>query len=116
MKILIIILLLSTPLCAEWTTQDTVFQTIFTGTMAIDCWQTYKFLYIDHDGSEKNPIIGKYPSKQKLFTLWGIALFSHTFISYSLPKPYRTFWQFFWIGVETNAIHHNYSCGTKINF
>ena len=125
MKKIIFILffiLITSPLLAHdpWTTQDTILQTVTIGTIAIDAWQTYTFLYTgDYRKQgyyETNPILGKYPSKQRFFAYQGSCMILHTTISYILPKPYRTFWQFIWIGIESDYIYHNYSCGVRIKF
>lgn len=122
--ILIIILFISYPIFAEsndkWITEDTVLQTMFLGTLFIDAWQTYTFLYTgdyrERGYYEKNPILGKYPSKKRFFSYWSACAIGHTIISYILPKPYRAFWQFIWIGIESNYIYHNYKLGVRLNF
>jgi hypothetical protein len=123
-KLLFILLLLSAPLYAEtsyeWTTQDTILQSIVIGTILMDCWQTYTFLYTgdyrERGFYETNPILGKYPSKKRYFIYWPSCVLIHTSISYLLPKPYRTIWQSVWIGIEIKYIHLNYSCGVRTKF
>lgn len=122
--ILILFLFISYPVFAEyndkWIAEDTILQTAFLGTLTIDTWQTYTFLYTeDHREQgryEENPILGKYPSKKRFFSYWSACAIGHTLISYYLPKPYRNFWQLIWIGVESNYIYHNYQAGVRINF
>jgi len=103
-----------------WAVEDTILQGTFLGVMFVDCWQTYDFLYkdnrIDEDSTycESNPILGKYPSKQKVFTCWALAAVGHTTISYLLPKPIRNIWQGCWIAIEGDAVHHNYCSGVRV--
>jgi hypothetical protein len=118
MKYILILLFIPSTLFAEWTTQDTVFELTSLSLISIDAWQTYTFLYTGNykqkGHHEDNPILGKYPAKQKFFTYWTTCIIGHSIVSYILPKPYRSFWQFFWIGAELKTIHHNYQMGVRL--
>lgn len=121
MRTLIIILIMSFPIYAsDWDTQDTILQTAFIGTLSIDAWQTYTFLYTgdyrERGFQEGNPIFGNHPSKQKFFFLNGIWIIFHTTIAYLLPNPIRNIWQIVWIGDEIFCIYHNYKCGVRFSF
>lgn len=104
----------------KWTKEDTILQGIFITTLAIDMWYTYTFLYTGNYRErgiyETNPILGKYPSKNKLYLYSISGAILHTGITYILPKPYRNMWQSFWIGGEMYAINYSYSLGIKLKF
>jgi hypothetical protein len=100
-----------------WTIQDTVLQSVFVAFLTIDVLQTYTFLYTsDNPCKEGNPILDEHPSKKKFFAYNSICLIGHTFITYLLPKSFRTIWQSIFITTELSCISYNYYAGVRISF
>lgn len=98
----------------EWDKEDIALQTIFTIETIIDWKQTKQFI---KDGfAETNPFLGSHPSQRKIDIIIGSSILLHAGISHILPKKYRNYWQLIWIGIEGQAIHHNYQAGVKITF
>lgn len=118
MKIIFLLLLisLSTPVYAfdKWDKEDIILQSIFTLETLIDWKQTKVFT--KKGIRESNPFLGEYPSQKKIDSLIGASILLHAGISHILPKKYRTYWQLIWIGIEGQAIHHNYRTGVKFTF
>ena len=66
---------------------------------------------------ETSPLLGTHPSRDKIDLVFGGGILAHTAIAYLLPHPYRTYWQSFWIGVETEAVYANYyKAGIRFRF
>lgn len=85
--------------------QDWIMQGVFTSLVYIDWRQTKRFR---EDGiAETNPILGKYPSQQKVDNLIFLGAVSHVFISWALPKKYRATWQVGFSFIELNAVINN---------
>ena len=98
----------------KWDKEDIALQSIFTIETLIDWKQTKTF--IQAGGKESNPFLGAYPSQKKIDILIGSSILLHAGISHILPKKYRNYWQLIFIGIEAQAIHHNYQTGVRINF
>lgn len=118
MKIVLTLLLifLSTPVYAfdKWDKEDITLQTIFTIETLIDWKQTKTF--VKKGGIESNPFLGERPSQGKIDLYIGSSILLHAGVSHILPKKYRNYWQLIFIGIEAQAIHHNYQAGVRINF
>jgi hypothetical protein len=99
----------------DWTTADSVRQGVFTGLNLIDCEQTKKFIRNPHM-YEKNPIMGRHPSQTRINNLCALSIVGHAGVSYLLPRGWRDGWQYIWIGVEAEAVHHNYAIGVRVHF
>jgi hypothetical protein len=107
--------------CASlnWSTQDTVMQTSLGVLIAadiaqtqhaiIDCYGTNKLC-----GYEMNPILGKHPSSEALFTYNITAFILHLGVSMALPSKYRTIWQSLWLGAEAATVTSNYGNGARV--
>ena len=117
-KILIIISILLTPcFCySEWNKQDTILETTWLIIHIIDYRQT---LFISDNYNkyyERNPILGKYPSKDKINYYMLTTGLIHPVVSYILPKKYRTMWQGITILGSGYCVLNNYSIGIKMEF
>lgn len=120
--ILLIVLLVSTPSFAadEWTTQDTILQSVYTMLHVVDWGQTYNFTQRqDQDMTtgevtiytESNPIMGNRPHRDTVNIYFATSLVAHAAISYTLPRPWREYWQGFGIGLEASMVGWNASLG-----
>lgn len=65
---------------------------------------------------EFNKIEGTHPTVAKVNAYHTIGIISHAGISYLLPRGYRDAWQYIWIGIEIEAVRHNYRVGIKMDF
>lgn len=65
---------------------------------------------------ERNPVLGRHPSRGEV-NRWflGTALL-HPVVSYVLPKPYREVWQYVTIGVEVGCVGSNARIGVGFGF
>jgi hypothetical protein len=100
---------------SKWTTLDTILQSTYAFTLIADWAQTRQICKFDNL-QESNPIMGRNPSNKTINIFFVGNFLIHTTISYFLPKPYRTVWQAYFIGVEKEAIEHNKNSGIHINF
>lgn len=135
MKIALIFILMACRtvcLADDWTTGDTVRQSIYTALVVIDwkqsswaqshprtetkCTPLNQCITISHEYIEANPILGTHPSQGKLNNLVAASIVGHAAISYMLPRGWREGWQYVWIGIEGEAVNHNRSIGIKMRF
>ncbi len=104
----------------KWTREDTALQTAFSTILIADWTQTLHIARNPKKYNEGNPLvrtfIGKHPSVGKVNAFVGSCLALHTLISYKLDKPYRGYWQLFWIGMESDAVGSNYNMGITVGF
>ena len=115
-KLIIILCLLSTPVCAdEWTRTDTQYQGVFVALTAVDWLQT-KEIASNPKFSETNLILGGNPDQNKVDVYFASCLLAHSAISYYLPKKYRRYWQCVFIAVEVGYVGHNVNAGVRIEF
>ena len=121
--LLFLVFFLPSPSCGEdraaWTTTDTSVQAAFVAVTFIDWEQTRSFTCDQDERDHKDEtsiFLGAHPSKQKIDLVFGTGVLAHTAIAYLLPHPYRTYWQSFWIGVETEAVYSNYKAGVRFRF
>jgi hypothetical protein len=97
----------------RWTTEDYVLQASVVTLQAVDWMQTRYAL--SHESSfgenmqvrENNPLLGRHPSRGQLAVYFLGCMAGHTVIAMFLPKPYRSIWQSFWVGVETHQTWRN---------
>jgi protein tyrosine phosphatase len=100
-----------------WTWEDTALE----GTLYILSWmdmaQTLQMSRRYDEGYyEMNPLLGKHPSRAKIIGANVVGLSLHTYIATQMPKPHRTIWQGFWIGVEGDCVNHNLKAGLKLHW
>jgi len=104
----------------DWTTEDTAVQVAYSALHIMDWSQTLHMARNPGIYEERNPIvrglIGKHPSEGRVNALVGASLALQWAIAYSLDKPYRGYWQAFWIGVEATAVGNNINAGVRISF
>lgn len=114
---------------AEWFTPlsstEMQKQAISTALQAIDWRQTQTFR--KQGMYERNPILGRYPSREKVDLLIGLAVILNNVGTWALPTDAvlplidvrwnpRKVWQAFWITGEAVAVAHNYKMGIRIEF
>lgn len=103
----------------KWTTLDTVLQSSFIALVLVDWQQTREFTGSRDKyptKAETNPLMSEHPSAREVNRTIAGCILVHTGVAYLLPKPYRTIWQSVWIGVEAEAVYHNYCGGITLRF
>lgn len=90
----------------KWTTADSMLEATLVVVSVVDDLQTMRCL---RQGwcEELNPILRTHPSNQRIIVFSAVALATHAFIAYKLPKPERTWWQGLWIGIELVTVENN---------
>lgn len=101
----------------KWTTLDTGLQLTYTVAHVMDWTQTLHIARNPNKYYEKNAdaYIGKHPTKKKVNAYFAPTFLIDTVISYSLPKPYRTIWQSFRIGMIYSTVQANRHIGIGIS-
>lgn len=97
---------------SRWTVLDTSLELTFLVLTTVDMMQTSEFR--SRGEVEVNPLLGRYPSQQEVTLGIGAMMLGHVVVAALLPKPYRTLWQGGAIGIEMQAIGHNYRCGVGL--
>ena|SRR5258706_13980558 len=115
---LVNLLLLFPSICfaGDWSKEDTYRQTTFTGLMILDWAQTRTIAKNPDRFQELNKIEGQHPTLAKINTYHSVGIIGHAAVSYILPRSYRETWQYVWIGIEVEAVRHNYRMGIRMDF
>lgn len=102
-----------------WTAADTEFELVGASLHSIDWGQTLSFTrppgivtvgnktYLATAATEENPILGPRPTSRAVDIYFASTLAGHVAVAYLLPKPWRSFWQLAWIGVDGYSVGHN---------
>lgn len=87
----------------------------YLGLLVLDWGQT---LYIaDHeDYYERNPILGRHPSRGAVNSYFLMSALLHPLVSVVLPKEYRAWWQGGTIGLDALCVGNNFSIGIGMGF
>ena len=115
-SILLLLLTLMTG-CAHsdpWTKQDTILQSIYTGTLMIDAIQTSEIQYRDdlvEGGPIARSVLGPNPSTSDTWQYFATVAISHYMISRALPEKWRPWWQGAGIASQTSVIFSNCAHG-----
>ena len=95
---------------------DWAFQGVAATTIILDWRQTRNIVDNPNKFYEINPMLSKYPHKDKIDAYFLGSLIGNTVIARLLPNPYRRIWQIITIGYESGFIIHNVRLGVKMNF
>ncbi|MFH1528769.1 MAG: hypothetical protein ABIG69_19365 [Bacteroidota bacterium] len=118
-KLLIILLICLMPTISfakdVWTKKDSAYQGTLLTLMAVDWLQT-KEIARNPKYYETNPILGKYPNQNEVDFYFFSTAILHTGIAYYIPKEYRRWWQYVFIGIQTTCVLNNISIGVSIKF
>ena len=63
---------------------------------------------------ELNPIIGKYPSKEKVTVYFALGGLMYYLVANWLPERWRTPWLSFWATASFTCVVHNHRIGIRI--
>lgn len=116
MKYALILLFLMTSGCTSictggWTKADTVWELADQGLMAVDWRQTQHIVEQPDKYFERNPILGRHPSMEKLNVYFAVWVPLHYGISCALPPDWRRAWQVGTALVEVPVILENHAGG-----
>ena len=102
-----------------WASSDTSLQSAFIVLTFMEWRQTREFSIHRDRYSESykvNPLLSRDPSARDANRAAAASLLVHTGLAFVLPKPYRTIWQSFWIGVQGGAVLSNYVACISVRF
>ena len=117
MKTFIALLLLCSSAHAdEWTRADTYREVTYLTFLAVDWAQTRSFLRDPVHHAEMNPLLGAHPEQSHLDAAIILTGLAHIYIASILPEKYRAPFQYISIGVEGEAVYHNFSFGIGARF
>lgn len=107
----------------KWTTTDTIYESVFIASLAVDWGQTRYISSHSNVFYENNWFLGKHPSDFEINRYMAISAIGHVVIAVFLPTkmdvPFigtinpRRWWQVVWIGIEGGYIINNGSIGLK---
>jgi len=98
----------------NWSTQDTVLQSIVTGLLVIDAVQTSQIQYhpeLEEGGLVARNVLGRQPRTSDTWQYFATVAFTSYVVSYYLPPKWRPFWQGGQIAYETKLIFNNCAHG-----
>jgi hypothetical protein len=98
---------------SPWTRGDTYRQSAVIGLMAVDHHQTREIAAHPEKWEEYNPILGRHPSEGKVDAYFLSLAAGHTAIAAVLPRKWRSFWQYLYIGAEGICVVHNFGEGIR---
>lgn len=101
---------------ADWQRRDSELQARYLALHFTDMMQTQQIADSNDKFHEQNVLLGRNPSQDIVSLYFVTTAAGHTLISYCLPHPYRVYWQWVTIGVETWVVTSNYSLGIRIPF
>ena len=100
----------------ELSREELIAETAFVGLAILDWNQTIQVAKHPDRYSETNPVIGKHPSVERVNLLMPAGIVLHALVTYALPRKYRPFWQYVWIGEETACVYQNWKSGLTVRF
>ena len=109
---------------STWRPVDTAREAVWMGVTLIDYGQTLNIASHPERWEEKNPILGKHPSRSQVNAYFAASALFHPAVSAVLPTDacvgpicdWRAAWQWMTISVEAGVVGHNYSLGVKTDF
>lgn len=118
--ILIILFVPANSFSSDWfqpfNESEIITQALFTGICLMDWSQTIEISRNPQKYHETNMALGKHPSEKRVNTLIPAGIISHALITWAIPKEWRPYWQYIWIGIEIDAVHTNLRSGIAIKF
>jgi len=101
-----------------WSKEDIALEAVSMGLIAVDWGQT-RDIALRKRGEfreTQNIFLARHPSEGAVNAYFISYLIFHPAITYILPKKYRPWFQAITIGIETQAVIHNYSIGLNLRF
>lgn len=97
-----------------WTVQQQVLAAAAVVVHTVDWGQTRYIAKSDGRFYETNPLLGRYPSTERVDAYFAITGFGLLALAHLLPE-YRTAILGVWLGVELAATGNNYRIGIKVS-
>ncbi|MES0444904.1 MAG: hypothetical protein ABUJ92_00025 [Desulfobacterales bacterium] len=113
MKYLLLLLLSFNVYGADWTASDTARETAWHAVNLVDWGQTLDIVREREAGYsryERNPLLGKHPSRNRVNTYFALSHIAHYSISKWTTK-YRAPWQYGTIAASGFVVGHNFYIG-----
>jgi hypothetical protein len=109
--------LLPLPLWAsDWSKTDIAFEATYLTMHALDWGQTLDIAERNDTYHERNPLLGKHPTRGGVNTYFALTALLHLAIANWLDAPARTYFQIGSIALEATVIGNNYSIGLKLAY
>ena len=108
-----------------WNQEEVLLEGMIAGLHIADWIQTLKLSRNLGEYYERNPVIGKHPSKGRVNTCMGLFLAGKIIVPHYLPRDYnlwgwkikpRKIFQYVTIGVSGYNVGRNYSIGLRFGF
>ena len=99
-----------------WSKVDTIRESTWQAIHVLDFMQTRQIARRPTLFSERNPVLGKYPSEGKVIAYFALGALTHGVISYYLPKPYRESFQYVTILFSAGVVATNFGVGLNFQF
>lgn len=106
----------------RWTWYDTVLQATFVAATAADCALTANGAAAPPYWNgrpryrETNLFLPNHPTPRQIIGICSAVVIGHTALMVITPRPLREVVQVISIGIELNAVHHNFSIGLNLRF
>lgn len=114
--IVVVALLLPVAVSAdEWRSEDTYRELAFQTLWLADYRQTRE-IATNPSYYETNEILGRDPTLSEVDRYFAIGAAVHAVISSTLPRRYRSWWQYATIAVQAGYVGHNMSIGLSVDF
>ena len=101
---------------SDWTHADTLRETAYQLTAAMDWAQTRQIAKPGDRWQEGNPFLGAEPSGAHINKWFAAGAVAHAVISYALPPEYRRAWQYASIAFEGGFVAHNIQAGVRLEW
>lgn len=100
----------------SWSKQDMALQATYTALHIIDWGQTRYIAKNPKTFFERNAILGKHPTVDKVDMYFAGTLIAHALVTHFLPDKYRPWWQLATISMEGYCVNHNFKAGVRVAF
>jgi hypothetical protein len=100
----------------EWSKTDIVFEATYLTLHLVDWGQTLDIVNRHETYHERNPILGKHPTREQVNTYFALTALAHLAIANWLDAPYRNYFQVGTIALEAVVIGNNFAIGLRVAF
>lgn len=101
---------------SDWTEADTAREVAYLALHVMDWGQTLDIADHPERFYERNPVLGRHPSRGDVNRYFIITGLLHPVVSYMLPRGWRDGWQYVTIGVEVGCVGANARLGVGFGF
>lgn len=100
----------------DWSKTDIAFEAAYLTLHVVDWGQTLDIVNRHETYHERNPILGKHPTREQVNTYFALTALAHIAIAHWLDTPYRNYFQIATIALEVAVIDNNYAIGLRMAF